>query len=89
MLHFEMTDGPEAALSNSVTDFTFMALKEGRDKADVEPFIANVGEVIDVSKGFHHGQCRENEKLTGVFIGWDSIEVSIYTISKLIADVKD
>jgi hypothetical protein len=77
VLHFDMTDDPAKGLTAPVTDLTYMTLKEGKTKADVEPFFANFAWIADLSKGFHHGQCVEKPELFVVLMGWASVEVSV------------
>jgi hypothetical protein len=77
VLHFDMTDDPAKGLTAPVTDLTYMTLKEGKTKADVEPFFANFAWIADLGKGFHHGQCVEKPELFVVLMGWASVEVSV------------
>jgi len=74
MLHFDMTDDPTKGLTAPVTDLTYMTLKEGKTKADVEPFFATFAWIADLGRGFHHGQCVEKPELFVVLMGWASIE---------------
>jgi hypothetical protein len=80
MLHFEVSEDPTTALTSPVTYFTYFTLNEGKTREGFKSFLdsANIPQHFDVNQKIYYGWCVERSELSIVFLGWASVEVSVY-----------
>lgn len=78
MLHFDVQGDLDKTFSMSTTEIAQFTLKEGKVKADLDGFVTNL--MGKLEKGEYHiqGGCVEKPELIGLFVGYDSVEVSHY-----------
>lgn len=76
MLHFDVQGDLDKTFSMSTTEIAQFTLKEGKVKADLDDFLTKWMPKVGRAEYYVQGVCVEKPELVGLFVGWNSVEVS-------------
>lgn len=78
VLHFEFQGHLDEAFSKDVTEVGRFTTKEGKVKAEVDEFLTSWMDQLGRRDLHAKGGCIEKPEVVGLFVGYDSVEVSCF-----------